>query len=404
VPRDRTERSHVSGGTMASREWFAAQLDSLGLGCLDGVFEYVESMPAAEVPAYMESLTGTGPEAVAFVAAYAAMRSTPSPTTDAAPASFAAVPNMGGGGKQAARKRGRGRGRGRAAASGTRAAQSLPETAAAVAPPPAQPSRSPMDSAVERSRALVHEYRRTKKVVNCLSCGFIERALGEGGACSFCGSPMFPIGGEESGSSPEGSSGERGGLEVGADAATAHKDKLLSFDRTSARRTEVHDDDAGHVDADTDNWLTAEERQAACAVRDAAVEERNRRSFVVTIDLAGRRVLSDADRLREEAAVETRGGREAASASASAPGAAPRPGEVELADDRPSTAVDGRRTRSGSTGEFVNPVLSGPVPRFTVPDGSEGAEWLAAVTASAGPAGPAGPAATGRMQREVGTI
>lgn len=376
---------------MATQQWFSSQLDSLGLSGLDGVYEYLESMPLNEVPAYLDSLIGSSSGAVRFREAYVSARLAKEgggPSEVAPSSSYADIPARGpassGRGRKASKKRGRGGGRGGA----TRApggAAAKPSFAEKAAPPPA-PQKPKALSDVERSRAKVREYRRSKKIVNCLSCGFIERALREDGACSFCQAPMFPIAEEESSDLGSGNGGATSGARSDADAADAQKNKLLAFDRTSARRTTVHDDDSEYFDADSNNWLTADERAAAYAKRDAETEARNRRSFNVTIDLAGKRILTESKMARQ-------------SQGPSAAGSGDVDGHPDQArpEDAASHLVIGEAAKvsTGGTGEFCNPLLPGPSPQFSLREGEAGSKWLSAVLESSGPP------VTGRVQREA---
>lgn len=75
--------------------------------------------------------------------------------------------------------------------------------------------------------------------------------------------------------------------------ATEHKDRLLQYDRTSARRTKVIDDQTDYFNADSNRWLSSEERAAVKAKEEKirAAKEHAKRTMTVTIDFAGRRVL-----------------------------------------------------------------------------------------------------------------
>jgi len=73
------------------------------------------------------------------------------------------------------------------------------------------------------------------------------------------------------------------------DAAVAHKNKLLEFDRTSAARTHVFDDQSDYFANATSVWLSDEERAAARV----AAEERKRalttrpREMAIALDVSG---------------------------------------------------------------------------------------------------------------------
>jgi len=73
------------------------------------------------------------------------------------------------------------------------------------------------------------------------------------------------------------------------------RDRLLDYDRQSARRTTVIDDQSDYFEIDSNTWLTDEEkadlhRQKA---KLEASEEQRRRKIMVTLDLLGRRVIMD---------------------------------------------------------------------------------------------------------------
>jgi hypothetical protein len=217
-----------------------------------------------------------------------------------------------------------------------------------------------------------------------LFCGYIERALRPDGACSFCEAPMFPIfheDGEEekAGGVPSGSA--HGASAASAASAAERRDKLLGYDRRAACRTTVHDDTGGFAD-ESDVWLSAEERQAAVAKREAALEKRSRRAVEVTLDFAGKRVVADADREREETAAA--GGESRVDDDCLA-------GPVEhlsLGDAEGggefSSSIAKPRSPCGGTGEFANPYLPGPSPKFVLPDGEIGERFLAALTPESG--------------------
>ena len=87
--------------------------------------------------------------------------------------------------------------------------------------------------------------------------------------------------------------------------ATEHKDRLIQFDRSSAARTKVIDDQTDYFNADANKcththsfitplthsrWLTPEER-AAIRARDARIKQakdESRHAMTVTLDFAGR--------------------------------------------------------------------------------------------------------------------
>jgi hypothetical protein len=79
-----------------------------------------------------------------------------------------------------------------------------------------------------------------------------------------------------------------------ADAALAAKDRLVQFDRISAARTTVIDDQSDWFEIDGNAWLDERERAAlkkqAAEMEAAEEERRRRRGMHVSIDLLGRRI------------------------------------------------------------------------------------------------------------------
>eukprot|EP00850_Spirogloea_muscicola_P002859 SM000011S19037 [mRNA] locus=s11:558565:560590:+ [translate_table: standard] len=75
--------------------------------------------------------------------------------------------------------------------------------------------------------------------------------------------------------------------------AIAFKDRLVEYDRTAARRTEVIDDQSDYFQIDSNAWLSEEEKlqlQKRQEDMERTEEERKRR-VVVTFDLLGRKVV-----------------------------------------------------------------------------------------------------------------
>lgn len=138
-------------------------------------------------------------------------------------------------------------------------------------------------------------------VTNCTTCGKIACVVEGGFRCSFCGLAL-PVTGREPlkfiGSSVMvgASSSEGEGVQESAELkeAVARKDKLLLFDRTSASRTRVLDDQGDYFISH--NWLSQKEREKSEAEekarRDgAALQCGARRRVKLSIDIMGRRVI-----------------------------------------------------------------------------------------------------------------
>uniref|UniRef100_A0A0B6ZWX8 ASCH domain-containing protein n=2 Tax=Arion vulgaris TaxID=1028688 RepID=A0A0B6ZWX8_9EUPU len=159
-----------------------------------------------------------------------------------------------------------------------------------------------------------------KLINNCTNCGRIVCEQERAGPCVFCGTLVCTPEDQEIidrgtkkgeklrqqllkiGSQPAGNS-ENSSLSIapvlqnkfkqGFDQALQHRDKLLEFDRTSVRRTQVIDDECDYYATDSNQWLNTEEREK---LRKREEELRNsrhgsRRDRKITFDFAGRRVI-----------------------------------------------------------------------------------------------------------------
>lgn len=155
-------------------------------------------------------------------------------------------------------------------------------------------------------------------VTNCTSCGKIACVVEGGFGCSFCGSAL-PVTGREP--RKVGGGGIQGCSEGGGGAqqsealreALVRKDKLLLFDRTSASRTRVLDDQGDYFTSH--NWLSQKEREKGeteekARREDAALQRGARRQVKLSIDIMGRRVIETQGEGGEEGKQD--GGQEAA--------------------------------------------------------------------------------------------
>ncbi|XP_010426207.1 PREDICTED: activating signal cointegrator 1 [Camelina sativa] len=148
----------------------------------------------------------------------------------------------------------------------------------------------------QQGKPCACQARRHKLVSNCLSCGKIVCEQEGEGPCSFCGALVLK----------EGSS--YAGLEEGytpvsdADvAAEAYAKRLVEYDRNSAARTTVIDDQSDYYESESSCWLSAEEKELVRKKREEIEEaERVKKSKVVmTFDLIGRKVLLNEDDISE---------------------------------------------------------------------------------------------------------
>lgn len=173
-------------------------------------------------------------------------------------------------------------------------------------------------------------------ITNCTTCGKIACVREGGFGCSFCASAL-PVTGSEPRRSGESKTiiGEEEELADAAQSdalkeALARKDRLLLFDRTSALRTRVLDDQGDYFTSH--NWLSREEREKAEADEkarqdDSAQRRGARRQVKLSIDIMGRRVIEAKD------------------------GEEPMPGHVEGGDERSGIVDEGiRYSASTATG------------------------------------------------------
>ena len=139
-------------------------------------------------------------------------------------------------------------------------------------------------------------------ITNCTTCGKIACVEEGGFGCSFCAAVLPRTGREPK--SLRGDDSKGMGASGGAAPSAAlkealeRKDKLLLFDRTSASRTRVLDDQGDYFTSN--NWLSQRERESGEAEekarRDEAAQRRGaRREVKLSIDIMGRRVIETRD-------------------------------------------------------------------------------------------------------------
>ncbi|XP_024537080.1 activating signal cointegrator 1-like [Selaginella moellendorffii] len=129
---------------------------------------------------------------------------------------------------------------------------------------------------------------RHELVNNCLSCGKIVCQQEGEGPCSFCGALVL-----KEGSAYAGLEGSLLPTSEAEAAAQAFKDRLVEYDRNSASRTTVIDDQSDFFEIEGDSWVSEQEKQLLRKKQkefEMAEEERKKR-VVVTIDLLGRKVV-----------------------------------------------------------------------------------------------------------------
>jgi len=94
---------------------------------------------------------------------------------------------------------------------------------------------------------------RRKLVSNCLSCGKIVCEQEGEGPCSFCGSLVL-----REGSTYAGLDDLAGSLSDAEAAAEAYAKRLVDYDRNSATRTAVIDDQTDYYEFEGNTWLSKE--------------------------------------------------------------------------------------------------------------------------------------------------
>lgn len=135
--------------------------------------------------------------------------------------------------------------------------------------------------------------RRHRLVSNCLSCGKIVCEQEGEGPCNYCGALVLKEGSTYGGL-------DEGGVPLLSDAeaaAEAYAKRLVEYDRDSAARTTVIDDQSDYYEIEGNSWLSMEEKELLRKKKEEIEEaERAKRSKVImTFDLVGRKVLMNED-------------------------------------------------------------------------------------------------------------
>nr|XP_028561654.1 activating signal cointegrator 1 isoform X1 [Podarcis muralis] len=163
--------------------------------------------------------------------------------------------------------------------------------------------------------------QKHKLINNCLTCGRIVCEQEGSGPCLFCGTLVCTkeeqdvlqrdsnksqkllkklLAGTESSGKVDISGKDilprqESRLKAGLEVAMKHKDKLLEYDKTSARRTQVIDDESDYFATDSNQWLSKQEREVL-EKREKELRElrhASRLSKKITIDFAGRQILEE---------------------------------------------------------------------------------------------------------------
>jgi len=125
-------------------------------------------------------------------------------------------------------------------------------------------------------------------ISNCLSCGKIICAAEGVGACLFCEHHR-----QEQAQVVPTSQLDVTNATPSFEEALRHKDRLLEFDRTTAKRTVVHDDQADYYSMN--EWMSAKEKEdLPKKLHDEKLkQEEEKRKNKITFDFAGRKVIAD---------------------------------------------------------------------------------------------------------------
>uniref|UniRef100_A0A803P9J4 Zinc finger C2HC5-type domain-containing protein n=1 Tax=Cannabis sativa TaxID=3483 RepID=A0A803P9J4_CANSA len=130
-----------------------------------------------------------------------------------------------------------------------------------------------------------HQHRL---ISNCLSCGKIVCEKEGEGPFSFCGSLVLGKGSKYAGLD------ESPPLISDAEAvAEAYSKRLVDYDRNSAARTTLIDDQSDYYEMEGNNWLSMEEKELLRKKREEIEEEEKAKQnrVVVTFDLVCHKVL-----------------------------------------------------------------------------------------------------------------
>jgi alkylated DNA repair dioxygenase AlkB len=294
---------------MAEPEKIGALLQAAtGFDDVSYILEALRALPSSELSSYLENFLGKDQREVALEIA-GLMGASPAPSAgadDSAPQADDASARGGwhrkkdlddaepfAPGRSGKKKS---QNQGSASAPGT-ASRAVVGGASVVASKPksgkkAQQSLSSLDALASALRPGRHvcmcNARRHALLYNCLACGKVICEQEGTGPCLFCGcDPDTPL---ESSRELAAGSGDA------ARRAAAFKDRLLDFDRTSAKRTAVIDDQVDYyASAGADAWLTQGEKAAAEQAQVAREEakERQRREVRLTFDFENREVRRD---------------------------------------------------------------------------------------------------------------
>ncbi|OWM65306.1 activating signal cointegrator 1 [Punica granatum] len=144
----------------------------------------------------------------------------------------------------------------------------------------------------QQGRPCSCQARRHRLVSNCLSCGKIVCEQEGEGPCNFCGSLVL-----KEGSKYAGLEETVPVLSEAEVAAEAYAKRLVEYDRNSAARTTVIDDQSDYYEIEGNSWLSKEEKELLRKKQDEIeeAERAKRNKVIITFDLVGRKVLLNED-------------------------------------------------------------------------------------------------------------
>ncbi|XP_061346631.1 uncharacterized protein LOC133292251 isoform X2 [Gastrolobium bilobum] len=148
----------------------------------------------------------------------------------------------------------------------------------------------------QQGRPCSCQARSHRLISNCLSCGKIVCEQEGEGPCNFCGALVL-----KEGSSYAGLEESLPPLSDAEAAAEAYAKRLVEYDRNSAARTTVIDDQSDYYEIDGNSWLSKEEKELLKKKQEEMeeAERAKRNKVVVTFDLVGRKVLLNEDEVSE---------------------------------------------------------------------------------------------------------
>ena len=126
-------------------------------------------------------------------------------------------------------------------------------------------------------------------LTNCLVCGRISCEFEGYDFCCFCG---YYVSEPPSSAGSESAKPNASGKKQNKYTPEQHKDRLLRFDRESASRTEIFDDQADYFTNTTSQWLTLDEQADNAEKEEKRREALHVKQRAVTINLSSNGTVS----------------------------------------------------------------------------------------------------------------